>query len=260
MSIPLDAYAKQYIQFEEERTRPVRDLLAAVPSTPIECAIDIGCGPGNSTELLIAHAPDATIQGFDSSSDMINAAKERLPHIHFEVADIAQWNAPDSYDLILANVSLQWVSNHHTLLPQIIHNLKSGGHLAFQIPDNLNEPAHQIARSVAAHGPWSEKLKDLKRTDRLDANQYYTILAPHCSRVDVWRTTYYHVLNGGSDAVVEWFKGSALRPYLSILNEDEQHAFISHYQDDISKAYPALADGTVLLPFPRLFIVATRKS
>ncbi|WP_028221988.1 trans-aconitate 2-methyltransferase [Paraburkholderia oxyphila] len=259
MTTRLDQYAKQYVQFEGERTRPVRDLLAAVPRTPVRTAIDTGCGPGNSTELLMAHAPDAAIRGLDASPDMIEAARERLPGLPFEVADVAAWDEPGAYDLILANAVLQWLPAHETLFPRLLGNLTSGGHLAVQMPDNLDEPAHRLMREVAASGPWAEKLRRVERTERFDARRYFALLSPLCSRVDVWRTTYYHPLRGGADAVVEWFRGSALRPFLARLNDEECTAFTARYRDAVALGYPALADGTILLPFPRLFIVATRK-
>jgi trans-aconitate 2-methyltransferase len=259
-----NGYAQQYVQFERERTRPVRDLLAAVPTKAVERAIDIGCGPGNSTELLIAHAPQAHVSGLDSSADMLDSARERLPQIDFTLADIAQWSATvqdgaPRYDLILANAVLQWLPDHDMLFAQLVRRLASGGHLAVQMPDNLDEPAHRLLREIAASGPWADQLKGVERTARYDARHYYALLAPLCSRVDVWRTTYYHPLAGGPDAVVAWFKGSALRPFLAALaSDDERAAFTAQYREAIAHAYPALADGTVLLPFPRLFIVATK--
>jgi trans-aconitate 2-methyltransferase len=198
----LDQYAKQYVQFEDERTRPVRDLLAAVPQTPLNAVIDLGCGPGNSTEALAARAPAAAIRGLDASADMIDAARKRLPDIRFDVIDITQWDEPGSYDLILSNAVLQWVPAHDTLFPKIVGKLAPGGHLAVQMPDNLEEPAHRLMREIAAIGPWADKLKGAARTQRFDARHYYTLLSPLCSRVDVWRTTYYHPLRGGADAVV----------------------------------------------------------
>lgn len=259
MSTPLDQYAKQYVQFEDERTRPVRDLLAAVPRTKIDNAIDIGCGPGNSTEMLVAHAPTAVVRGIDASPDMVEAARKRLPDLSFEVADIGAWREPGAYDLILANAVLQWLPAHETLFPQLLDNLTPGGHLAIQMPDNLDEPAHRLMREVAASGPWAEKLKNAARTERFDVRRYYALLTPFCSRVDVWRTTYFHLLRGGADGVVEWFKGSALRSFLAMLDIDEQHAFIERYREAVAVGYPALDDGTVLLPFPRMFVVATRR-
>nr|WP_249173330.1 trans-aconitate 2-methyltransferase [Burkholderia dolosa] len=261
VTISLDQYAHQYVQFEDERTRPVRDLLAAVPNTPIRTAIDIGCGPGNSTEALLARAPDATVHGIDASPDMIAAARKRLPALRFDIADISTWDDPGGYDLILANAVLQWVPAHDTLFPKLVGRLAPGGHLAVQMPDNLDEPAHRLMRDIAADGPWADKLASAARTERFDARRYYTLLSPLCSRVDVWRTTYHHPLRGGADAVVEWFKGSALRPFLAALDERERGAFIARYRDAVAgpNGYPALDDGTVLLPFPRLFIIATRK-
>lgn len=256
---PFDQYAKQYVQFEDERTRPVRDLLAAVPQTPIHTAVDIGCGPGNSTEALMARAPGAAIRGLDASADMIEAARKRLPDLRFDTMDIATWDEPAAYDLILANAVLQWLPAHASLFPKLIGKLAPGGHLAVQMPDNLDEPAHRLMREVAATGPWAEKLEGVERTERFDARRYYALLSPLCSRVDIWRTTYYHPLHGGADAVVEWFKGSALRPFLAALDDDKRSAFLARYREAVAVGYPALDDGTVLLPFPRLFIVATRK-
>ncbi|WP_321844912.1 trans-aconitate 2-methyltransferase [Paraburkholderia bannensis] len=257
-------YAKQYVQFESERSRPVRDLLAAVPATPVSNAIDIGCGPGNSTELLIAHAPQARVSGLDASADMLDAARARLPQIEFTLAEIAQWSAnaqadTPRFDLMLANAVLQWLPDHDTLFAQLVQRLAPGGHLAIQMPDNLDEPAHRLLREIAASGPWAGRLAGTARTERFDARHYYALLAPLCARVDVWRTTYYHALAGGAHAVVEWFKGSALRPFLAALaNDEERAAFTARYREAIAEAYPALPDGTVLLPFPRLFIVATK--
>lgn len=253
-----DWQATQYVIFENERTRPVKDLLAAVPAPQARFAVDIGCGPGNSTELLAAYVPDATVIGLDSSADMIAAARKRLPQIQFDTVDITNWDATGPYDLILANAVLQWLPEHETLFPRLVGKLALDGSLAVQMPDNLDGPAHRLLREIAASGPWAGKLKGAERTMRHDANWYYSLLKPQCARVDVWRTTYYHPLAGGAGAIVEWFKGSSLRPFLAVLDEDEQNLFLERYQAAIAKAYPSLADGTMLLPFPRLFIVATR--
>jgi trans-aconitate 2-methyltransferase len=252
--------AKQYVAFESERTRPVRDLLAAVPSIDARSVVDIGCGPANSTQLLAARYPQALVGGLDSSVDMINAARKRLPHIRFALADISTWDAPGPFDVILANAVLQWVPDHETLLPKLMDKLSKGGHLAAQMPDNLDEPAHRLMRETAANGPWAAKLAAAAnaRTARHPAEWYYAQLRPISVQLDVWRTTYFHPLAGGAAAVVEWFKGSGLRPFLDPLDESECEAYLSQYQAAITEAYPAQQDGSILLPFPRIFIVATR--
>jgi trans-aconitate 2-methyltransferase len=128
------------------------------------------------------------------------------------------------------------------------------------MPDNVDEPALQLMREVAADGPWAEKLASAAetRTTIESAGWYYGLLRQNCSRVDVWRTTYHHPIAGGADAVVEWFKGSGLRPFIAPLEQAEQQAYLDRYRAAVSRAYPALPDGMVLLPFPRLFIVGTR--
>jgi trans-aconitate 2-methyltransferase len=252
--------ARQYSSFESERTRPVRDLLSAVETTPVGRAVDLGCGPGNSTEVLAARFPDAVVSGLDSSSDMIAAARKRLPELRFGLVNIPEWNDAGPFDVILANAVLQWVPDHAVLMPRLMARLAAGGSLAVQMPDNLEEPAHRLMRQVAAGGPWAAKLASAAgaRAPRLGAAWYYSMLRPVASRVDVWVTTYHHVLAGGTDAVVEWFKGSGLRPFLAPLDATETAAFLTGYRTALVDAYPPLADGSVLLPFPRLFIVATR--
>ncbi|QKZ14391.1 trans-aconitate 2-methyltransferase [Spirosoma sp. KUDC1026] len=249
--------AGQYRKFETERNRPIHDLLGRIPAGNVCTAVDIGCGPGNSTELLRNRFPEAAVSGMDSSPDMIDAARKRLPTVQFDVANIGTWTGNGPFDLIFANAALQWVPDHESLFPRLLQQLTPGGSLAVQMPDNADEPAHRLMREIADRGAWAEKLAPAKhRLERKGADWYYKLLVDRVSELDIWRTTYYHPLAGGAAAVVEWFKGTGLRPYLDPLSQEEQHAFLEQYQQEIALAYPALADGTVLLPFPRLFIVA----
>jgi trans-aconitate 2-methyltransferase len=252
--------AKQYVAFEDERTRPVRDLLSAVPDIGVRRAIDLGCGPGNSTEVLHARFPGAQVSGVDSSDDMIAAARKRLPQLQFSVADMANWRDDGPYEVILANAVFQWVPDHAALFPALIGKLASGGALAVQMPDNLDVPAHRLMRDIAAQGSWSHKLAQAAeaRAPLRDAEWYHQLLRPLTARTDIWRTTYYHALPGGAAAIVEWFKGSGLRPFLAPLDDAESSAYLNRYTAAVAQAYPALADGSVLLPFPRLFLVAIR--
>lgn len=236
----------------------MRDLAAAIPNREVKTAIDLGCGPGNSTEVLAAAFPDAAITGLDNSADMIAAARKRLPHTRFELADLSTWDDPGPFDVILSNAVMQWVPDHARLFPRLVGKLGIGGTLAIQMPDNAEEPALRVMREVAADGPWAAKLANVLRPARQDAIWYYELMKPLCSHVDLWRTIYFHVIAGGAAGVVEWFKGSALRPLLDALDEAERTAFIARYQAEVGKAYRTVPDGTVLLPFPRMFIAATR--
>jgi trans-aconitate 2-methyltransferase len=252
--------AKQYVAFEDERTRPVRDLLNALPPIDARSVIDLGCGPGNSTEVLAQRYPQARTAGIDSSPDMIEAARARLPHIQFAVQDLQAWEDVGPFDVILANAVFQWVPDHEVLLPSLVRKLRPGGALAVQMPDNLQDPAHRMMREVAAAGPWSAKLtaSSRARTPLPTPQWYYSLLKPLCARVDLWRTTYFHALPGGAKAVVEWFKGSGLRPFLEPLSSDERSAYLERYTAEIAQICLPLADGSVLLPFPRVFLTAIR--
>lgn len=251
----------QYTKFEEERNRPIRDLLGQIPNASVLTALDLGCGPGNSTELLQKRFPDAVVVGVDSSEEMIAAARKRLPGVRFEKDDIAALGSvAGSFDVVLANASLQWVPDHASLLKMLTARLSVGGSLAVQMPDNLDEPAHRLMREIAADGPWAGKLAGAAgvRSERHTAEWYFAVLRGCAASVNVWRTTYYHALAGGAEAVVEWFKGSGLRPFLEPLDAAERTEFLARYTAAVAVVYPAQTDGSVLLPFPRLFFVATR--
>jgi trans-aconitate 2-methyltransferase len=250
----------QYLKFEDERTRPVEDLLRAIPTDPVEVAMDVGCGPGNSTAALGRRFPGARLYGLDSSEAMIAAARAREPEARFEVASLETWRASSRFDVILANAVLHWVPDHARLLPSLIERLNPGGSLAAQIPDNPSQPSHQALHKLASSKRWSDRLNPdmAKRTPIREPEWYLELLQPRCAHLNIWRTTYYHRISGGIDGVVEWFKGSALRPFLEALSPDERASFLDEYRDELREAYATVADGAVLLPFPRFFMVAVR--
>jgi len=249
----------QYLKFEDERSRPARDLLAAVPLTAARRVIDLGCGPGNSTELLIARFPEAEVTGLDSSPEMLAEARARLPRARFVEADLAVWSPPEPVDLLFANAVFHWVPHHLDVLERLLASLPSGGALAVQMPDSLAEPSHEAMREVAASGPWSGKLAAaIARRDALPPPAaYYDRLKPVSARVDIWHTVYNHAL-GGPDAIVEWVKGTGLRPFLAPLDAAETSAFLRQYRTRLAAAYPPRVDGSVLFRFPRIFIVAVK--
>jgi trans-aconitate 2-methyltransferase len=254
-----DWNARQYLKFEDERTRPPRDLLAQVPLQHPQLVVDLGCGPGNSTELLVERFPQAEIVGLDSSPDMLGKARERLPQCTFIEADIASWIADPRADLLFANAAFQWIPDHTQVLRRLLEALPAGGVLAVQMPDNTREPSHALQREVAASGPWADnpEMKAAPRGDLPAPEVYYDLLKPACTQIDIWHSIYNHVMPT-PQAIVEWFKGSALQPYLSALDAASREEFLAAYAQKVAAAYKPRFDGKVLLRFPRLFIVAVR--
>ena len=254
-----DWSSTQYLKFADERTRAARDLLAQVPLKAPRLVYDLGCGPGNSTELLVARYPEARVIGLDSSPDMLAKARQSCPQAHFVEADLARWQPETEPDLLFANAVFQWVPDHLEVLGRLLATLPKGGVLALQMPDNLDEPSHAAMRATAAQGPWATKLEvpGRVREPLPSPAAYYAALKPQASRVDIWHTIYNHPLDG-ADGIVEWVKGTGLRPYIDPLDENERKAFLAQYRERIAKAYPAAADGKVLLRFPRLFIVCVK--
>ncbi|MCB4771115.1 trans-aconitate 2-methyltransferase [Ancylobacter sp. Lp-2] len=246
-----------YLKFADERTRPSRDLVAQIPLAAPRRVVDIGCGPGNSTELLAERWPQAEVLGIDSSPNMVRQAGERLPAARFEVADVATWQPAPGTDLIFGNAVFQWVPDHPAVLRRLVEALPEGGVLAVQMPDNVAEPSHVLMAQTAAEGPWAGKIAGATRDELPSVGAYYDLLKPVAQRVEIWHTHYQHALDGAA-AIAEWFKSTALRPYLDPLDTEERAAFLAAYTARIAEAYPARVDGKVLLRFPRLFIVAVR--
>jgi trans-aconitate 2-methyltransferase len=248
----------QYLKFEDERTRPARDLLAAVPLASARIVVDIGCGPGNSTELLVARYPAAKVVAVDNSPEMLLTARQRVPSATFEACDAATWSPPAPVDLIYGNAVFQWVPDHLVVLERLMGHLAPGGVLALQVPDNLAEPSHVLMRTVALEGPWAAKFATpIAREIIPPIAAYYDRLKQHSARVEIWRTTYHHPL-ADAGAIVEMVRSTGLRPFLARLDKSEEGAFLIDYRARIAETYQLMADGRVLLPFPRLFVVAVR--
>lgn len=251
-----------YLQFESERTRPARDLLAQVPGgVERRRVVDVGCGPGNSTELLVEKYSRADVLGIDSSPAMLEAAQKRLPSARFAAGDANTWiptsTGQGPVDLVFSNATYHWIPAHMAQFKKIMAALQPGAVLAVQMADNLAEPSHTCMITCAKAGPWAARLAGAAREPLAPAGSYYDALSPLASKLHIWRTTYLHKLAGAA-GVVDLFATTGLKPFLDPLSAQERDEFISKYIALIAKSYPPLKDGGILLPFPRLFIVAER--
>jgi len=251
--------ADQYLRFAAERTQPAIDLAARVQIATLTRAIDLGCGPGNSPGVLARRWPQAELVGLDSSASMIDAAKRSHPQWNWLVGDIGNWSAATPFQLVFSNAALQWVPDHRSCLPGLFGSVAPGGALAFQVPANLGAPAHRLMRELGGSTQWASRFRGVVREWHVEEpSVYYDILAPLAERVELWTTEYIHVLPN-AEAVVEWYRGTGLRPWLDQLpDENSQERFLADYQERIKVAYPQQPDGRVLFPFRRLFVIAYR--
>lgn len=251
--------AAQYLRFAEERTRPCRDLVNALHLPSPRRIIDLGCGPGNSTAVLAERWPEADLCGLDSSEEMVAAARREAPGRTFTVGNITSWSPEAPCDLVFSNATLQWVEDHAATYPRLFAAVAPGGAFAAQVPCNMDAAAHQEMRRLAESPEFRGHFTARARVWQVhEPAFYYDVLAPLASRVDIWQTEYLHVLPDAA-AIVEWYKGTGLRPYLDRLPDEEvRRRFLGAYLEAISAAYPARRDGRVLLPFQRLFVIAYR--
>jgi trans-aconitate 2-methyltransferase len=246
----------QYLLFEDQRTRPARELLGRVPLVSAQRVVDLGCGPGNSTALLRQRWPEARLTGVDSSAEMLARARHDHSGIEWVEADAGHFVAGEPLDVLFANALLQWLPAHDVLLPALFRQLAPGGVLAVQVPRNFSEPSHRLMHE--AGGAWAQRLAGVRAKDPVHSPAfYYDLLAPEARSVDIWQTTYEHVMADPA-AIVDWVKGTGLRPFLEALGAEQRPAFLEAYTRGIDAAYPARSDGRRLFSFPRLFIVAVR--
>jgi trans-aconitate 2-methyltransferase len=252
-----------YLQFEDHRTRPCRELVArlSLPPDEVRLALDLGCGPGNSTNALLRRYPAARVTGVDRSPDMLARARADFPHWNFVHGDLASWQPPadirGTFDVILANASLQWVPDHAALLPRLASWLRPGGELAVQIPRSDDLPLLQLIVEVARGPRFADLFAGFAPPYRVLAPEsYYDILAPRCRHVDLTEIIYYHLLDGPDD-VVNWIQGTGLRPWIERAGARSAE-FLAEYAARIRDAYPRRADGKVLMAFRRLAILAQK--
>jgi trans-aconitate 2-methyltransferase len=249
-----------YDRFKTHRDRPALDLLLQIPTdlNPREIW-DLGCGTGELAAVLAARHPQARVHGLDSSADMLRRARARKSDVDWVQADFTAFDPQIAPDLIFTNAALQWSLDHASLIPRLASRLAEAGVFACQMPFAHDAEWQVILREIAGESFWAERLKDVRGAGLVaSAEHYYDWLAPLCDQIDVWTTTYVHVLNG-NDPVVEWMRGAGLRPYLDALTETaERAAFVDAFRLRVGSVLPARADGTTLFPFSRLFILARR--
>ena len=246
--------ADQYLKFADERTQPCRDLVARIRVVNVRSVIDLGCGPGNSTAVLAERWPDAGITGLDSSASMIDVARREQPAHRWIARDISEWaaNETERFDIVFSNAALHWLPDHATLYPRLLARVRAGGALAVQIPADFDALPHRLMRELAPAGV------QVKEWHSHEPAFYYDVLSPHAARVDVWQIEYQHVMPN-ADAIVEWYKGTGMRPFLEALETDAaREEFITEYSSRIRAAYPSRPDGKVLFPFRRLFVIANQ--
>jgi trans-aconitate 2-methyltransferase len=250
----------QYQRYGDERARPFVDLVARVAATDPKLVLDLGCGPGDLTATLAERWPDAGVTGVDSSAAMIESARsgaQRDGRPSFVLADIRDWEPASPADILISNAVLQWLPDQLDVLARWTGFVADDGWIAVQVPGNNDQPAHTVLRELASSARWRPLLDGVMLNRQAAAPaDYLDLLAGAGFQADAWETTYLHVLTG-DNPVLEWYKGTGLRPVIDALPADLADEFLAEYGTRMREAYPARAYGTVL-PFRRVFAVARR--
>jgi trans-aconitate 2-methyltransferase len=245
-----------YLRFERERTQPSRDLLSRIQIDQPEQIVDLGCGPGNSTAILRQRWPSAKIVGLDNSPAMLEQAKKTDEKTEWRCQDISSWQSSSPVDLVFANAALHWLPDHESLLLSLMQQLKPEGTLAFQVPALYDQPATSAIREISACDSWkayAPKSSPLVHPPPI----YFDYLSRATRSVDLWETIYYHQLPDHA-AILDWYRSTGLRPYLDALPSNAtREQFQRQLLERFRILFPQRANGDVLLPFRRLFVIAT---
>jgi len=249
----------QYERFRGERARPFFDLLSRVPDGQVRLAADLGCGTGELTRTLLDRWPRATVFGVDHSEEMLaRAAAVPVPdQLRFVRADLARWEPGAPLDRIVSNAALQWLPDHAELIDRLARLLAPGGVLAVQVPHNRGEGAFRALDELVVEPAWRERLRAAGRRPSIETPAFYAErLLGHGLELEMWETVYHHRMESPA-GIVEWMKGTALRPLLSALEPPEQAGFLDALLARVAPLHPPGPHG-IFFPFRRLFFVARR--
>jgi trans-aconitate 2-methyltransferase len=213
----------------------------------------------NLTAHLSQRWSESTVTGVDNSPEMLEKAKVLSgQNLEFELANLSTWQPRAAQHVIVSNAALQWVPDHKTLIPRLANLLEPDGCLAVQMPNNFDQASHLTIHQICSSPRWTAQLGNLDSALRhaKPLEWYITKLSRLGFQVDAWETNYQHILPG-ENAVLEWVKGTALRPMLAVLEPDDQTEFLEECRAQLLEAYPQESFGT-LLPFKRVFFVARK--
>jgi trans-aconitate 2-methyltransferase len=250
---------QQYLQFEHERTQPSIDLVARIPFEDPKTIIDIGCGPGNSTQILRKRWPRADIVGLDNSEKMIERARTDHPGQKWVIGDASSLETDRKYDIVFSNAAIHWIPDHHLLIPRLFQIVKQDGILAIQVPANYESPLYKIILNVAGSSKWCAFTSGCDELITYHkAEYYYNQLVSLTQDIAMWETTYYHILKSHQD-LVAWYKSTAMKPILEKLPTDKNRKeFEQTVLAECKKYYSPQSDGRILYPFKRLFFTARK--
>ena len=252
--------ADLYYRFRAQRTQPSIDLTARIELEQPQHVVDLGCGPGNSTAVLRHRWPDANLVGVDNSQEMLDSGRKSDASVEWVLADIAAWQPARTFDVVFSNAALQWLPGHDDLIPRLFGFVREGGVLAVQMPDHYDSPLYRVLSGVADHDRWSARMTKARHSlTRHPVGYYYDLLCGLTDRIEIWTTEYQHVLSSHEE-ILQWHRGTGMRPYLDILSEEEREAFEKLVLQGYQRSFPRTADGNVLFPFQRLFFIAARST
>lgn len=251
---------ENYLKFKNERTRPAIDLANKIEAADPEKILDIGCGPGNSTAVLSRRFPKSAIIGIDNSPNMIEAAAKSYPKLEFRLIDAScelGRLGENTFDVVFSNACIQWLPDHAKLLAEMMKLIRKGGVMAVQIPVNYDEPIHEIIKSISESDEWRDRLSGTRSIATLSEEEYFDILSRISSDFTMWKTVYFHRMPS-HESIIEWYRATGLKPYLSRLNENEKLILEEQMLEELKRRYPVRQNGEIIFRFPRLFFTAVK--
>ena len=245
-----------YLKFQKERTQPSIDLVNRIEIENPKKIIDVGCGPGNSTEILRSRWINSEIIGIDNSDQMIEKAKKKYPYGTWKLNDAMDIDKFGKFDIVFSNAVLQWIPNHEKLIPHLLNHVAADGVLAVQVPQNQFSVLHKALIEIADENEFKEYTQDAKKILNYRTGEYYyNLLCDSVKEFYMWETTYLHILENHED-LIEWYKSTGMKPFLqSLPTEALKTRLINKIYKKCKNGYKYQKDGKIIYPFNRLFFI-----
>lgn len=245
-----------YDCFGKERLQPSIDLISRIGDKKFNRILDVGCGTGMSTASIASNWSSAEIIGVDLSEEMLQKAKENLTHVTFLQRDCSKPLCDmGTFDLIFSNAFLQWIPDQEEFISNSFDMLVKDGVFAAQIPLFDEMPASSCIAN--AERSLSDLITGIAKPASRSPSEYYEIMSKCTEKVTMWVTDYYHEMDS-QEKILDFLKGTALHPYMDVLDEKKQKEFLKVVLNNLKNSYACQKNGKILFPFKRLFLIGEK--
>ena len=256
--------AEDYAANSAAQEKWALELIARLDLAPDADVLDLGCGDGKVTAAIASRFSGGSVTGIDSSSSMIELARERhpparYPNLKFIHMDMREISLDERFDLAFSNAAMHWVKELHGVMNKVFSLLRPGGRILFQMGGEGNA-RHVVAilDEMIASSRWRRYFTDFdfpyNFPGREQAEEMLRAAGFGEMRVELFPREMEH---DGTEGLKGWLRTTWL-PYTQRLPASERDEFIDEIASRYLASHPPTAEGKVLVSMMRLQMEARR--